>query len=49
MSGVFGVLAGVRCDPHGDDEGIYSIPSLARSRRRCHLPPRAPPRAGPWL
>ena len=47
MFGVFGVLTGVRRDPHGNDEGIYSIPSLARSRRRCHLPPQPPPRAGP--
>ena len=28
-----GVLMWVRRDPHGDDEGVYSIPSPARSRR----------------
>lgn len=28
-----GVLVRVRRDPHGDDEGVYSIPSPARSRR----------------
>ena len=28
-----GVLVRARRDPHGDDEGVYSIPSPARSRR----------------
>ena len=32
-----GVLMWVRRDPHGDDEGVYSIPSPARSRRQCIL------------
>ena len=27
-----GVLVRVRRDPHGDDEGVYSIPSPVRSR-----------------
>ena len=48
ISGGSGVLVRVRRDPHGDDEGVYSIPSPARSRRRCHLRPRLPCRAGPW-
>ena len=43
-----GVLMWVRRDPHGDDEGVYSIPSPARSRRQCHPPPRPPCRASPW-
>ena len=29
-----GVLVRVRRDPHGDDEGVYSTPSPARTRRR---------------
>jgi len=28
-----GVLVRARRDPHGDDEGVYSLPSPARSRR----------------
>ena len=40
-----GVLVRARRDPHGDDEGVYSIPSPARSRRHAILhddPPVVP-------
>ena len=42
-----GMLARVRRDPRGDDDGVYSLPSPARSRRRCHPPPRMSCRANP--
>lgn len=33
ISNESGVLVRARRDPHGDDEGVYSIPSPARSHR----------------